>query len=486
MVSLNFLSRQSVLLLTAVLLAQDLFAQSAELPLEGSNLGYWAVAGLMGILAAWWLGKQEGREVEKLLKTYKRQLTTLKHKLSDLEEQLKAKDEGIHVLEQKLSNALALKDQAIADSFSRDQFVAMVSQQMRDPLNEISTALRALSKDIDEEDLEDHLYEIETATNDLVLYINDILDQCKLEAGKVVLEERKFEVRALIKEVWDQVEADSPCSVCSSDVQIHPRVPVSLVGDTIRLRQILSNLFQCVLNVEGVAEVRFLVTPQDLFLRNATLKFTVEGKSDSTHDAGDSLEALVPNDSPLLKNTKRLVRLQNGKMIVKKGDQGHLMVQVWLPFRLPGHVETSADGFPVRKTSAIEQTLNGYQILVAEDNKITQTVVAKVLRDRGAEVTLVGNGQEAVNKFEEKHFDLLIMDINMPVMDGYQAVSKIRRMEQGRGAKVPIIALTSSVLLTNKEKALLHGMDEYVGKPFSIDDLMDKVSFCLYDLKQAR
>lgn len=441
----------------------------------------------MVVLGAWWLGKKEAREAERLLDDHKKKLEALRKEVAELNEKLKAKSEGLALLEQKLSNTLALKDQAVADSFSRDQFVAMVSQQMREPLNDISSALRALSRDIGEEELEDHLFEIENAANDLVVYINDILDQCKVEAGKVALEERKFDVRSLIETVREQVEADSSCALCKTDVQIHPRVPVNLVGDTVRLRQILTHLFQCVYATGEVADIRLSVAPQDLFLRNATLKFTIEGKHEQANELDNELESLMQPDSPLLKSAHRLVRLQNGKMTVKKGLQASLLIQVWLPFRLPGNVDSVApDNAKVRKDSGpLSQSLAGYQILVAEDNKITQVVVAKVLKDRGAEVCLVANGQEAVTLFEEKKFDLVIMDINMPVLDGYQAVAKIRRMEQGNGTKVPIIALTSSVLLTTKEKALLHGMDEYVGKPFSIDDLMDKVSFCLSEFKQA-
>ncbi|GAB4249839.1 MAG: ATP-binding protein [Saprospiraceae bacterium] len=485
MVSLNFLSRRYLLALAFCSSTSIAFAQTEELFPYSDNLSYWAVGGLIAMLGAWWLGKQDGREAERLLAEQKKKLENLRSKVAELQNLLKAKDEGIAVLERKLSDTLALKDQAVADSFSRDQFIAMVSQQMRDPLNEISAALRALSKEIEEEELEDHLYEIENAANELVVCINDILEQCKVEAGKVALEERKFDVRKLIEEVRDQAEEDSACSICKTSLNIHPRVPVNLVGDTVRLRQILTNLFQCVMDAEGTSEVHLSVAPQDLFLRNATLKFSIEGKTANDGDKPGHFESLIPNDAPVLKNINRLVRLQNGKMTVKRGEHGQLMVHVWLPFRLPGVVETNAGTARSIQNRGTSKTLDGYQILVAEDNKITQMVVAKVLRDRGAEVCLAANGKEAVEKFEEKPFDLVVMDINMPVLDGYKAVAKIRRLEQGSGRKVPIVALTSSVLLTTKEKALLHGMDEYVGKPFSIDDLMDKVSFCLAEFRKA-
>lgn len=485
MVSLNFLSHRVIALFLILSSAIGAQAQSQQVNFsEENNVGFWAVAGLLAALGAWWLGRRESAEAIRLLEDQKKKLEALRNDLESLKTQLKSKDDGIEVLEKKLSNALALKDQVVADSFSRDQFVAMVSQQMREPLNEITSSLRALSKESDDEVLQDHLYEIENATNDLVVFINDILDQCKVEAGKVVLEERKFDVRELVETVKDQMEADSPCSICSSDIQIHPRVPVSLVGDTVRLRQILSNLFQAVYASGKVSDVSFSVAPQDLFLRNATLKFTIEGMDNGKSTEAEKFESFVTNESPLLKNTERLVRLQNGKMTVKSGHGVNLLIQVWLPFRLPGTIEKS--NTPVAKrTREIVKNLEGYQVLVAEDNRITQVVVAKVLKDRGAEVVTVMNGAEAVKLVEERNFDLIIMDINMPVLDGYQAVSKIRRMEQGKENKVPIIALTSSVLLTTKEKAMLHGMDEYVGKPFSIDDLMDKVSFCLSESKKV-
>ena len=485
MLSLNCLSRRAILLLVLVPACHLAFAQSAGSLVVDGNTGIWALVGLLALLGTWWLGKKEAGEAERLLKDHKKKLESLKATLTGIEQQLKVKNQEIESLEQKYRDALELKENALADAELKGQFVAMMGQQMREPLNEISASVQALSNALDDDELQDHLYEIENAANELVVFINDILDQFKVEAGKVVLEERLFEVRTLIERVRDHVEAESSCSLCHTEIQIHPRVPVRLIGDAACLRHILTQLFQCVMDTGNVADVRLSVASQDLFLRNATLKFTIEGKICGDNDTGNKLESLMPGDEPYLKNIQRLVNLQSGKMIAKMGDHGHLVVQVWLPFVLPGNVELSADRPADRKDKELSKTLSGFHILVAEDNKITQVVVEKVLRDRGAEVCTVTNGREAVGQFKRRRFDLVIMDINMPVMDGYQAVSKIRSLEQGREPKVPIIALTSSVLLTTKEKALLHGMDEYVGKPFSIEDLMDKVHYFLTELNTA-
>lgn len=484
MVSLNFLSRRLVLLSVFSIAFCKVFSQTSEPVSETNNLGYWAIGGMLAVLAAWLLGKKDGLEAQKLLKAQKKQLEQLRERNAELEAQLDDKNSALRLLEQKLAGTIALKDQALAESFSKDQCVAIVTQNMREPLREIQSSLQLLSNKLDDDELQDYLFEIENATNDLVLYINDILEQCKVEAGKVMFEEQKFNLRNLINTVRDQVEADSSFSVCITDIHIHPRIPVSLVGDTVRLRQILTNLFQCLFDLENLQEVKLYVAPQDLFLRNATMKFTFEGKCNIPPTEGES-SAFIPDDLQLLKTTERLVRLQNGKMTFKQVSPGHLMIQLLLPFKLPGHVEMLEETRTIRKTKELSKFLSGFQILIAEDNKITQVVLAKVLSDRGAEVCMVSNGQEAVSQFEAKQFDLVIMDINMPVMDGYKAVSKIRRIEQGKNSRVPIIALTSSVLLTNKDKAMLHGMDEYVGKPFSIDDLLDKVTFLLTESQQA-
>ena len=122
---------------------------------------------------------------------------------------------------------------------------------------------------------------------------------------------------------------------------------------------------------------------------------------------------------------------------------------------------------------------SGHRILVVEDNKINQIVVAKMLTKIGMQVVTANNGLEALTEIKAQNFDLILMDIQMPKMDGYRATSEIRKMSDPMKRDVPIIALTASAFLTEKEKAKLFGMNDHVGKPFSPEDLMEKIKMCL-------
>ena len=125
------------------------------------------------------------------------------------------------------------------------------------------------------------------------------------------------------------------------------------------------------------------------------------------------------------------------------------------------------------------------RILVVEDNKINQLVVAKLLMNIGADVETVDNGQKAVDIVGKEHFDLILMDIQMPIMDGYKATAEIRNMKDPQKANIPIIALTASAFLSETEKAKLFGMNDHVGKPFGPDDLLEKIYACM-DLLQPK
>ena len=125
------------------------------------------------------------------------------------------------------------------------------------------------------------------------------------------------------------------------------------------------------------------------------------------------------------------------------------------------------------------QHLEGNRILLVEDNKINQLVVAKLLRKLNIDVVTADDGLEALEAINKMYFDLVLMDIQMPKMDGYRATAEIRKNTDPRKRDVPIIALTASAFLTEKEKAKLFGMNDHVGKPFGQEDLLEKISDCL-------
>ena len=134
---------------------------------------------------------------------------------------------------------------------------------------------------------------------------------------------------------------------------------------------------------------------------------------------------------------------------------------------------------PKENDSGSYDQLAGNRILLVEDNKINQLVVSNMLKKLKIEVVTADNGLEALDEFAKQYFDLILMDIQMPKMDGYRTTAEIRKSSDPKKREVPIIALTASAFLTAKEKAKLFGMDDHVGKPFGPEDLLEKISSCL-------
>jgi two-component system, sensor histidine kinase len=172
--------------------------------------------------------------------------------------------------------------------------------------------------------------------------------------------------------------------------------------------------------------------------------------------------------------TRRLVELQNGSIETKKLAKGGFEVVVLLPFKVVEKDEKSSNTEGVVVVPKGE-FLTGQHILIVEDNKINQMLVANMLRKRGAQVTTANDGIDGIEAINQGDFNLVLMDIQMPRMDGYRAVAEIRRMKTEK-ANLPIIALTASTFINEKEKAQLFGMTDYIGKPFSPDELLQKIA----------
>ena len=175
--------------------------------------------------------------------------------------------------------------------------------------------------------------------------------------------------------------------------------------------------------------------------------------------------------------TKRLVDLQNGRIEAESELGKGTIFKVYLPYTIPSKTDKVESGS--NNELLPYHYLVGKKILVVEDNRINQLVVRKMLTKLGVKVTTADNGLESLDRISETYFDLILMDIQMPKMDGYRATAEIRKSDNPRIANVPIIALTASAYLTEKDKAQLFGMNDHVGKPFGPEELMEKISNCL-------
>ena len=399
--------------------------------------------------------------------------------------QLEEQNLRLDTLNGQLVNEMAEREAIEKSSFARDRFLATMSNEMRNPINVISGLSHILLDEAPRADQVEHLRQLQFSANNLLVFINDVLDFSKIEAGKLELQSREYAPARILQEVQQGLVL----AAADKEVQLRYRydehIPRRLLGDSARLYQIIVQLVNTSLQYMSEGQI---VVAVDLHERRPDggqlrLRITDDGPGIAParldkllhryeRPGDDIFEGHTPQELGLA-ITRRLIELQHGRLEVDSRPGIGTVFTVFLPYQLPisnnneNPEATSADG------------LAGKCILLVEDNKINQLVVAKLLRKLGVEVHTADDGLQGLELFERTTFDLVLMDIQMPRMDGYRATAEIRKHADPAKRSVPIVALTASAFLTAKEKARLFGMNDHVGKPFGREELVAKVSAAL-------
>jgi len=446
---------------------------------------------LASVLFMSWKRSQKANEelTEKNL-----EIRSQKSEIDEKNMELEGKNTSLDMLNMKLVEEIAERENIEQSSFARDRFLATMSHEMRTPMNIIIGLAHLLLEEEPRPDQVEHLRTLQFSANNLIVFINDVLDFSKIEAGKLNLESRVFNPKGTFDDTKERFGLPARDKGLDLNYNFDSKIPDALMGDPTRLNQIVTNLVSNAINHTDSGEVNVDVTLNNLDQREATILITIEDTGAGIEE--DKLEEMFKKFSRKgadifegyagtglgLAITKRLVDLQNGKIEVDSKAGVGTKFTIYLPYKLanPEMIEAARSKTPVGADGKADYShLKGQKILLVEDNRINQLVVAKMLRRLDIEVVTTDNGAEALDAFNESYFDLVLMDIQMPVMDGYRATAEIRKSTDPRKRDVPIIALTASAFLTEKDKAKLFGMNDHVGKPFGPEDLLDKIGACL-------
>ncbi len=443
--------------------------------------------GLTGVMAALVYVFYRKKQVDnQLLVQRNEEILRQKADIDEMNNEANIRNISLEMLNKKLVEEMAGRESLERSSFDRDRFLVSTSHEMRNPLNVITGLTHLLLENNPRADQVEQLRNLQFAANELVVFINDVLDFSKIEAGKLDLQSREFDLQAISDSVFNgfvkKAEQKGLLFYCSFDSQI----PRKLLGDDARVYQVLSNLLTNCLDNTEEGMIRTEVFLEEQKGREVLVRFVIESSDGGieqsnlpsiSHQLVEADTSFEGKDNRLLKLaiTKRLIELQHGRLQIENVYGEATRFTVLLPFKLALAQQNNIIQLDLNDHSH----LHGSHILLVEDNKINQLVVAKMLRSHGMSVVTADNGLEALEHIEEQDFDLVLMDIQMPEMDGYRTTAEIRNMESPSKQNVPIIALTSSAFLTEKEKAVLFGMNDHVGKPFSPDELLEKISACL-------
>ena len=396
---------------------------------------------------------------------------------------------GIHldITTQKKTETDLIEARELAEGSTRSKeiFLANMSHEIRTPMNAITGMAAQLAKTNLNSTQQFYLDTIHSASENLLVIINDILDISKIEAGKLQLEKIGFEPAEMISRairVMNHKAEEKGLALTLSDCDTG--IAPVLMGDPFRLNQVLLNLINNSIKFTEKGGVQISCSIVKYSLHTQTIRIAVKDTGIGMEErfVGDLFQKFSQEDASVTRRhggtglgmsiCKELVELMGGKIIVDSKKGVGTTVSFIIEFEKGGSLN-----LPVKQTFTFDANmLLNKKILVVDDNKMNRLVAAMILKNCGAIIKEAVNGQEAVDLLSGTPIDLVLMDIQMPVMDGMQATGIIR---QTISKTLPVIALTANAIKGDNDKCLDAGMNAYLSKPFNEKDLLNMVAFWL-------
>lgn len=390
-----------------------------------------------------------------------------------LEEEIEFRKQSEKVLFEAKLNAEAANE-------AKSDFLSTMSHEIRTPLNAIIGMLYIMERDETNENFNENLAVIKNSSQNLYLLVNDILDFNKIESDKIEIENISFNFKELVVDIVKSLELKVPENKNKLEINIDKNFIPNIVGDPLRISQILTNL---IVNAIKFTENGLItIKIEQLKFENNISTFKVQIIDTGIGINADKFDVIFEKfsqeDSKTTRRfggsglglviTKKLLLLLNSKIELKseKGVGSTFSFVLNLPVFSE---ETTANG-PVFNDYQ-EKDLSGLKILMAEDNLINIKIAEKILSQWNVNVDIALNGALAVEKFKSNEYDIILMDLSMPIMDGFEASAVIRNTN----TKIPIIALTASTSYSSIEKAIQIGINEYITKPFKPRELNMKL-----------
>ncbi|GAA4341064.1 hypothetical protein GCM10023149_53030 [Mucilaginibacter gynuensis] len=410
-------------------------------------------------------------------------------------------DDLIHIiafLQERIAKAKELetelilsKDIAVKAAMAKSQFLSVMSHEIRTPMNAVIGFTHLLLHQDPKPEQMEFLNLLKFSAENLLVLINDILDFNKIEAGKIEFESVDFSVKELISNIRLALLQKANEKNISIKLMLDHDLPNAVIGDPVRLGQILTNLISNAVKFtmagkvtvtaslagqqDGTSSIDFEVSDTGIGIPAEKLEYIFESfsqaSSDTTRKYGGSGLGLTI--------TKRLLQLQGSDIYVDSTPGKGSTFYFTLTFKDSDKVissQAASDEFYKLKS------LKGTKLLIAEDNQINITLAKQFMAQWDVECDIAENGKIALMLVQTNNYDMVLMDLQMPEMDGYQTTTAIRELPDDKYRKLPIIALTASAMLDIQDRAFTVGMDDYLSKPFNPNDLHKKIAH--YSLKK--
>ncbi len=375
------------------------------------------------------------------------------------------------------------KEAAEKASSAKAKFLSTMSHEIRTPLNAIVGATNLMLDSPLNEEQQENLEVLKFSADNLLVIVNDILDYNKIEEGKLKFESNVFNLRSLVSSAINSLQGIAKNKGISLVCEVHEHTPDLVIGDETRLSQILINLANNGIKFTSRGHVKIIVRPESRDEDRCLIKFVVEdtgiGIPLDKKDYIFEMFTQVQNSTTRehggtglgLAICRKLIEQQGGEISVQSTEGLGSTFIFSLPFVLD---KTPHNNQKIIKMET-EKDLNGMKILLVEDYPINQMIAMKFLKKWNCEVDVAENGQIAVEMVQKSNYELILMDIQMPVMDGFQSTLEIRKLG-GEYAHIPIFALTASVMIDSKQRVFEVGMNDFITKPFKTEELYQKLN----------
>lgn len=395
-------------------------------------------------------------------------------------------------IERELINAKDIAEQSVR---VKEQFLTNMSHEIRTPMNGIIGFARILESTNLDSDQKQSVEAIKRASKNLMTIINDILDFSKIDANKMTFEDVNFSLSKIVNSVMEVLSPISKEKKVKLLCEIDPEINDLLIGDPTRLSQILINLVGNALKFTEKGYVELTVSQQEESEFEAAIQFMVidtgigipidkiDSIFESFNQASNETTRKFGGTGLGLTITRKLIELQGGKITVEsevsKGSQFSFLI----------HYKKAQKGIvepiKLKKEELSSNFLKGIKILLVEDNELNQLLAIKVFARWEKEIDIADNGRIAIEKVEKNDYDIILMDIQMPEMDGNE-VAKYIRNNMGYKSNIPIIALTAHATLVEEKRSLESGMNDYLSKPFDFNVLLEKLHHNLMNVDRIK
>lgn len=389
------------------------------------------------------------------------------------------------ITEDKKELEAAKEQLKIAESVSQSktEFLSSMSHEIRTPMNGIIGMLTLAHGQLRGHSAENYIIKAEQLSKYLLSVINDILDMSRIEAGKIELESKPFELAALVEKLRNMFQKNVEAKGVAFYVEMKDVDVKYIVGDELRISQILVNFLSNAQKFTEKGEIR--VTFRQLQKENGkvSLMFRV-------HDTGKGMDAkfisrifkpFEQESQDITKQyggsglgmsiTDRLVHLMGGEIVIDSmlGKGSDFSVYLTLPIAEVSEIETEQED-----ETGTDFTFNGCHILMAEDNEINAEIAVSILENEGAKVDVAVNGKDAVEKYAASApgtYNFILMDIQMPVMNGRDAAKQIRSMDRKDAGEIPIFALSADAFVEDQRLSAMSGMNGHFTKPIDFEEM---------------